>query len=361
MYVVILAGGGGTRLYPLSTPARPKPFLPLLDDRSLFRRTVERVLDGPELDIRPADLTVIAAQPLGELAQVQAPPGVTVIEEPVGRNTAAAVALATAAIERDEDDVMVVLPADHTIGDEAVFRSVLADAAAGIATGFRGVGAPLVTLGIQPDHPATGYGYLVPDGPTRTSVHGLSAASLQAFVEKPDAAAASALMARVPDTAWNAGIFIWQRGAIRAALEAFAPDVLASVAAAWLGGDLARAYGDVRATSIDRAVMEPAAAAGRVVMASMDVGWSDLGSWTSLLAALGSTATGSVVQPGEIAEVELDDLVVRRIDGWLRIEADRRRGILDQDGPAALLTGARSDRRIVEALIGRCNAPEATL
>jgi mannose-1-phosphate guanylyltransferase len=359
MYLVILAGGGGTRLYPLSTPSRPKPFLPLLGERSLFRRTIERVLEGPELGIEPSDITVIAARPFGALATAQSPAGVNVLEEPIGRNTAAAVALAAVAIERPVDEVMVVLPADHAIRDVGRFRAVLRDAGSGIARRFGEVEGPLVTLGIRPDHPATGYGYLVPDPGGRTEVHGLWASSLEAFVEKPDEARAMALLER-PDIAWNAGIFIWRRNVVRDALETFAPDIVGSVAAAWRSGRIEAAYADVRATSIDRAIMEPAAEAGRVVMASMDVGWSDLGSWTALLAALGSAASGAVVQPGGTVAATADDLVVRRVDGRLLVESGPRTGILDPDGPAALLTGARPDRHIVAALIDRANAPEAS-
>jgi mannose-1-phosphate guanylyltransferase len=360
MYVVILAGGGGTRLHPLSTPARPKPFLPLLDARSLYLRTIDRVLDGTELGLTPADITVIAARPFGALASAQAPRGVRVIEEPVGRNTAAAVALAAVAIDRPDDEVMIVLPADHSITDEPVFRAVLRAASDGLATGFPGVAEPpLVTLGIQPDHPATGYGYLLPEVRSRRDIGGILASVLEAFVEKPEPARAEALLER-PDTAWNAGIFIWRRGSIREAFEAFAPDIAGDVATAWQTGWLEQGYPAVRSASIDRAVMEPAAAAGRVVMAAMDVGWSDLGSWTALLAALGSGATGRVVQPGEAVEVGADDLVIRRRAGRLSIEGGPRAGILDPDGPAALLRGARPDERIVNDLIDRANAPETS-
>ena len=131
MYVVIMAGGGGTRLWPMSSPERPNPFLDLFPDGTLFQKTVRRLL-GPELDVDVSDVTVVAAGRYAALAREQWP-GIEVLVEPDSRNTTAAVALATIAIDRAEDDVMVVLPADHLIGREATFRSVTPAAADGIA------------------------------------------------------------------------------------------------------------------------------------------------------------------------------------------------------------------------------------
>ena len=145
-YAVILAGGGGTRLWPLSTPSRPKPFIPLLGEETLFQRTVRRVLDGSSgLGLGVADIAVVTAAPYAEFVRAQAP-GVTVLAEPVGRNTAAAIALATVALERDDDEVMVVLPADQTIEREAEFRATLGAAARAARDGVAGVRSPLVTL-----------------------------------------------------------------------------------------------------------------------------------------------------------------------------------------------------------------------
>ena len=160
MYVVIMAGGGGTRLWPLSSPERPKPFLPLFPDGTLFEKTVRRLL-GPELGLSASDITVVAAGRYASLAREQWP-GIGVLVEPEGRNTTAAVALATIAIDRPDDDVMVVLPADHLIGREDVFRGVIRDASLGIAREAFGLDAPLVTLGVQADRAATEYGYLIP-------------------------------------------------------------------------------------------------------------------------------------------------------------------------------------------------------
>ncbi len=355
MYVVIMAGGGGTRLWPLSTPERPKPFLPLLGERSLLQLTVDRLLAGDELGVQPSDVTVVAAASFAHLVRAQVP-GVASLEEPEGRNTAAAIALAAVAIDRPEDEVMVVLPADQVIEKEGLFRAVIADAEAGIARGAFGLDAPLVTLGVQTSRAATEYGYLIPKPGPGLEVHGLRAHHLERFEEKPTAKRAEQLR-RQEGVAWNAGMFLWRRRSIRTALSAFAPDILAGIEGGLAHGDLAQAYAAVRSSSIDYAVMEPAAAAGLVVMGAMDVGWSDLGSWTVLLETLGGVGVGRVVQPGETAEAAPDDLVVERVDGRLVLR-DGPGGILAQ-APVALLAGARPARDVVEALLERVARQEA--
>ena len=269
MYIVIMAGGGGTRLWPLSSPERPKPFLRLFEEGTLFQRSVGRVV-GPELDLGPADVTVVATGAYAALARQQAP-GVGLLEEPEGRNTAAAIALATLAIDRPDDEVTVVLPADHLVTDEAGFRTVIRAAALGLARGAFGIAAPRHPR--SPGGPAgEEFGYLIPDLPAGQVVDGLLAYPLERFEEKPDPDRAILLQTQ-PGVAWNAGMFLWQRGAIRAALERFAPDILVTVEAGLAGDRLAEAYDAVRATSIDYAVMEPASGAA----SSRWVRWTSAG------------------------------------------------------------------------------------
>ena len=287
MYAVILAGGGGTRLWPLSRPERPKPFLPLLGGETVLRRTVDRL--APLMG--PGDVYVVTdARYAGIVHELlpELPPG-RIVREPEGRNTAAAVALAALAIDRPDDEVMVVLPADHAIADAVGFRAVLAavPALAGREPGDRA----LYTLGIRASGPETGYGYIVP-GARLDAAGDVEALEVRRFVEKPDAEAARALLAGDPPAAWNAGIFAWRRSAIRDALARHAPDILATIAAgleaeaAGSSRALAGAYDEVRRTSIDYAVMEPAATAGDVRVIPADVGWSDLGSWAAIRDAL---------------------------------------------------------------------------
>lgn len=349
--IVILAGGGGTRLRPVSTTDRPKPFLPLLaGGETLLQRTVAR-LRGPELS-PDAEVAVVVSRAWAPLAAQQAP-GARLIVEPEGRNTAAAVALAALA-GRDPDSVMVVLPADHRIDParEAAFRAVLRSAADGLATGRFGIESPLVTLGVEPTRPATEYGYLRPAVSRREIVDGLTAYPLAAFEEKPTAERARDLCAQ-PGVAWNAGMFLWRRRAILEALGRFAPDVAAGVRSG-LAGDLDAAYAAIPARSIDYAVMEPAAAAGGVVMAAMDVGWSDVGTWPALLEVLGAEGIeGGVVEAGAQATAARGDLMVERSDGRLVVR-DAAPGPVRPGAPIALLRRAASARPVVEALLARC-------
>ena len=350
MYAVIMAGGGGTRLHPLSRPERPKPFLPLVGDRSLVQETVARLAGVTD------DITVVTDRRYERLVRAQLP-GVSLLAEPLGRNTAAAIALATLAIERPEDQVMLVLPADQTVERTNVFAEVLRGAER-LATGAFGIEDPLVTLGIQVDRPATEYGYLIPELSRGEDLHDLHGYPLVRFEEKPKPARAEELVEQ-KGVAWNAGIFLWRRRAILAALGRYTGLVqsLGPMVSSPLLLD--RAYESIqRAVSIDHAVMESAARNGDVVMASMDVGWSDIGSWTALLAAIGARGTGSVVQAGETVDVESDDLVVRRVEGRLGVISPPERGSITAMHPIAVLRGTAPDRDSVEALIERCSHPE---
>jgi mannose-1-phosphate guanylyltransferase len=352
MDIVIMAGGGGTRLRPLSTASRPKPFLPLLPGgETLLQRTVARLV-GPELGPQP-DIAVVVSQAWAHLVAAQVPRARLVIE-PEGRNTAAAIALAAFEPGRDPDAVMVVLPADHRIDPtrEGLFRDVLRKAAEGLATGRFGIASPLVTLGVEATRPATEYGYLRPDVSRRETVDGLDAYPLAAFEEKPSAARARELGA-MPGVAWNAGMFLWRRRAIIEALERHAPEVADGVRRG-LAGDMAAAYAALPSRSIDYAVMEQAAAAGTVVMAAMDVGWTDVGTWPALLDVLGAAGIdGGVLEPGAEATTAPGDLLVERVDGQPAVR-EPGSATFRTDAPVALLRGALAARPLIESLLERC-------
>ncbi len=275
MYAVVLAGGGGTRLWPLSTPERPKPFLRLIGDETLIERSVARL--SPL--VAPNDVYVVTDRRYVDLAREQLPqvPASNFIGEPMGRNTAAAVALAAEAIDRPAGEAMVILPADAHIADESGLRAALAVAGELAADGA------LVTLGVKPDRPETGYGYVVARLPARI-VAGRETYTVDRFVEKPTVERALDLIA-TGLASWNAGIFVWTRAAIRDRLRRHAPEIVGPIAVACGSGstdDLAQVYPALRATSIDYAVMEPASLEGAVAVVPMNVGWSDLGSWSAL-------------------------------------------------------------------------------
>ncbi|MGD0018384.1 MAG: sugar phosphate nucleotidyltransferase [Candidatus Limnocylindrales bacterium] len=280
MYAVVLAGGGGTRLWPLSTPERPKPFLRLIGDETLVQRSVARLAPLVE----PADVYVVTDRRYLDLAREQLPaiPESNLLGEPMGRNTAAAVALAAEAIARPADEVMLVLPADAHIVDEAGLRAALA-VAGDVATGDVAAGGSLVTLGVMPDRPETGYGYILARPPARV-VGGRDTYAVDRFLEKPTTERAQELIA-TRLASWNAGIFVWTRAAIRDGLSRHAPDIVGPIRAICSSGameNLSLAYPLLRATSIDYAVMEPASLEGAVAVVPIDVGWSDLGSWAAL-------------------------------------------------------------------------------
>jgi len=362
MYVVILAGGGGTRLWPVSRPDCPKPFLPLLGDETLLQRTVKRV--APLLGA--GDVFCGTDRRYGQLVRDQIPDA-RLIVEPSGRNTAAAIALAAAVIDRPDDEVMVILPADHWIADEEGFRNVLTIATEQMANGAFDVETPLVTLGIRPTRPSTDYGYLRPDTMRGSRIDGVPAYPLLGFEEKPSEARARELI-NMPGVGWNAGMFAWQRGAIQAALEKYTPLPMLIGQAASSELALANAYERIQPISIDKAVMESAADDHQVVMGSLDVGWSDLGSWTALLAALaggdGGGVTGRVLQPGEQVELAPDDLVIRPSDRGLVVEAGlsaagATNGTISTDGVWAHLVGARHLATEVQGLLDRVARQES--
>jgi mannose-1-phosphate guanylyltransferase len=347
MYAVIMAGGGGTRLHPLSRPERPKPFLPLLPDgETLLQATARRLPTD--------DITVVTDRRYERFVRDQLPDA-HVLLEPMGRNTAAAIALAAVAVDKPDSEVMLVVPADAYIGpgSEDTYTEVLREAEP-LARDAFDIEHPLVTFGVQAAGPATQYGYLIPKPDTKRRVAGLDAYQLDRFEEKPSQERAEMLL-KEAGVAWNAGIFLWRRDAIVAALGRFTG--LLQTLRPMVGAPalLEAAYEAIQQPkSIDHAVMEGAARTGSVVMGAMNVDWSDLGSWTALLAANHARGEGAVVQPGETVSVDDDDLVVRRVDGRLGVIAPPERGSMTAAQPIAVLRGSAPDIDLVKALIERC-------
>ena len=355
MYAVVLAGGGGTRLWPLSRRARPKPFLPLLGEESLFQLTLSRI----EPLISGADTIVVSEQRHLPLVEQQAPqvPSRQRLGEPFGRNTAAAVALAAIISGRRDDDVMVVLPADHFIADEEGFRRTLVAAAQAARDGS------LVTLGIEPTGPETGYGYIVgaSDG-SSTEVSESAARQVERFVEKPPRERALELLASPSGAWWNAGIFVWRHDALLAGLAKYAPQIGNGIRRGLdAGQSLTSIYEQLPDVSIDRALLEPASVDGKVKVVPADVGWSDLGSWDALHRAL-STRTrerDGVVAVGRSESIGSKDVLVHSTGGRLVVTI----GLADTivvDTPDVVLVCAADKAQDVRAIVERLIAAKET-
>ncbi|MBN2171904.1 MAG: mannose-1-phosphate guanylyltransferase [Candidatus Krumholzibacteriota bacterium] len=350
VHLVLLAGGRGTRFWPLSRRRRPKQLLPLLDARTLLRRTWERVAPLG----RPERAWVVTAGDLARACRRELPelPAARVIGEPEGRNTAPALALAGAlALAEDPRAVLAVFPSDHHVADEPAFRRLVRRA----LRCAREEGA-LVTLGVTPDRAETGYGYIETEG----RAAGGEPLPVRRFVEKPGAARARRFLADGRHL-WNSGTFFFTARALAEAFLTHAPDLweaVAPAAAAFPGPRFARrlreAYRALPAASFDVAIMEKAA---RVRVLPADVGWSDIGHWISLGALLperaGNRAHGELVAvdaadnvvvdtEGLTALVGVRDLVVVRAGGALLV-CHRRRAQALRDLVAALAAAGRED------------------
>ena len=290
MYIVILAGGSGTRFWPLSRAARPKQLISITGDRTILQRTVERVLP-----LKPKRILIVtnrlqAEETERQLAHYRKVP-IDVISEPVGRNTAPAIGLAAAIIAaHDPDGVMAVLPADHFIRDEEAFRLTLANAGHAARNGY------LVTLGIMPSRPETGYGYIEAD----MELRGAGPFPVRRFVEKPPLDEAIRYLDE-GNYFWNSGMFIWRAGVILSEIATHLPDLSASLDGISFSGDvwelsdleaqIEQIYGTVSSISVDYGVMEKSS---RVQVIPVEMGWSDVGSWSSLPEVVEPDAAGTV-------------------------------------------------------------------
>ena len=318
---VIMAGGSGTRLWPLSRAGFPKQFLVLSGNTSLFQQAAARLqgLAGEGLAVA-APLVVCNEEHrflvLDQLRESRSDPA-AVLLEPVGRNTAPAVTLAALqAVEARADPVLVVTPADQTVTEATAFNAALARAVRAANEGA------IVILGVTPDRPDTGYGYIRADGPR-----------VAQFVEKPDLATAEQYLAR-GGYFWNAGMFVLKASAWLEALQRFRPDMLAACRAAWAARKTdalfvrpgAAEFAAVPGDSVDYAVMEKCPGVLDIRMEPLAAGWNDLGAWEAVWQvaekdAQGNAAVGDAIVSDShntlvhatsrlVSVVGLDDVVV---------------------------------------------------
>ena len=338
---VIMAGGSGTRLWPLSRAGYPKQFLVLnRGNRSLFQEAALRLSGLAAADLQVAAPLVVGNEEhrflvLDQLRELSQDPSAVVLE-PMGRNTAPAMTLAAlSALERGEDPVLVVTPADQTVGNDAAFTAALQTA---VRTAGQGA---IVILGITPDRPETGYGYI-------RSVADLGTARVAQFVEKPDLATAQRYLAE-GNYSWNSGMFVLRASVWMTALEKFRPDIAAATRTAWAShqtdGRFVRPgkaeFAQVPSESVDYAVMERCPGSEfDIRMVPLEAGWNDLGAWDAVWQVADKDADGNaslgdvLVQDSHntlvhatsrlVSVVGLDDVVVVETPDAVMV-ADRSR------------------------------------
>lgn len=301
---VILSGGSGTRLWPLSREAYPKQFLPLVDQNTMLQNTALRIAGltdttAPLVVCNEEHRFMVAEQ----LRAVGIQPAMAILE-PIGRNTAPAVAVAALYAQREgADPILLILPADHVIADVEGFRAAVRQVASHAETGR------LITFGIVPTAPETGYGYLKAGAPLDES----GVRAVERFVEKPDPATAQ----RYLDSGgyyWNSGMFMFRASAFLAELERFAPAMLAACQQALAAGRIdtdflwldRQGFAACPKDSIDYAVMEKT---DRAVVMPLAVGWNDVGSWSALWEVGARDADGNITR-GDVIGVDTRDSYV---------------------------------------------------
>jgi mannose-1-phosphate guanylyltransferase len=305
-YAVIMAGGGGTRLWPISRKDRPKQLLPLLGDETLFQGTVARLIEL----FPPERILVVTVERQAAEMQKQVPsiPIENYLIEPAPRGTASVVGLAASVLrKRDPEAAMAILPSDHFIRNRDLFHYLLREAFDVAKQGY------LVTLGITPAFPSTAYGY-IQQGEALANQFKYPVYRVKRFTEKPDEKTAQEFL-RSRDHSWNSGMFIWRADAILAEIERQMPDLanaLQQIAAAWGTAKqdevLRSCWHNVKVETIDYGVMEKAERV--VVLPAGGLGWNDVGSWDTLFDVLFPDMNGNVATTAQHLALETHNSLV---------------------------------------------------
>jgi mannose-1-phosphate guanylyltransferase len=349
LHALIMAGGGGTRFWPRSRQKKPKQFLTLTGDRSLIQMALDRV----EAQVPPERSWVITASQYKDEVARQLPTlsADRIVGEPCGRDTAACIGLGAALIARQEPDAtMLVMPADHVIEPVQEFRRA-AHAAEQLAAEHTDA---LLTIGIAPSYPATGYGY-IQRGEELPGRQGITVHRVKAFREKPNAELAERFVSS-GDYFWNSGIFIWKTAAILRELRDQQPNLYTAIqriADAWptlhRAEVLKREYEALDRISIDYAVMEHAK---QVLMLQVPFRWDDVGSWLALERMHPQDADGNTVLASHCG-ISSRQCVIVADDGHLIATAGVENLLIIHDGDATLVADRRDEvavKKLVELL-----------
>ena len=347
MFAVIMAGGKGSRFWPRSREKMPKHLLDIQGERTIIRETVDRIRP-----LVPPERTLIvtgrshAAELIRQFPEI---PAENIIIEPVGRNTAPCIGLAALHIlKRVPDAVMLVLPSDHRIGNENAFRRVLAAAGKVAAEGNS-----LVTIGIRPTGPETGYGY-IEQGDLFATGKGEKIYRVRSIREKPPLEQAREFL-RQGGFSWNSGMFVWKASTILKAIDRFLPELhegLLQIREA-LGTEreeeiVGEVYSAQKAVSIDYGVMEKA---GNVLVVPGDFGWSDLGSWDALWEVSGKDENGNAVR-GSFIGIDAGNSLVYSPGKLVALVGVRDLLVVETNDALLICRRGRSQdvRKVVEAL-----------
>jgi mannose-1-phosphate guanylyltransferase/mannose-6-phosphate isomerase len=367
VHPVVMAGGSGTRLWPLSRAQHPKQFLVLQGNRSLFQQAVQRLSSLAAADIAVAAPCIVGNEEhrflvLDQLRELALPPA-TVLLEPIGRNTAPAMTLAALhAHDGGHDPVLVVSPADQTVTDEPAFTAALQRAVRVAANGA------IVILGVTPDRPETGFGYIrASTGDVSGDVSG-DVQRVAQFVEKPDLATAQRYL-DAGDYYWNSGMFVVRASVWLAALERFRPDIASASRVAWAAKRIDASFirpgrdefAAIPSESVDYAVMEqcpadaatPGAAHFDIRMVPLAAGWSDLGAWDAVWQVSAKDADGNASVGDTLFSDSRNTLVhaTSRLVGVVGLD-----DVVVVETSDAVLVVDRSRSQDVKAIVGRLHS-----
>ncbi len=335
-HIVIMAGGIGSRFWPLSTPDYPKQFIDILGcGRTLIQLTVDRFKGICPM----TNFWVVTNAAYVEIVRRQLPdiPETHILAEPAARNTAPCIAWACWRIKAEDPEAnVVVTPADAVVMNPEEFRRVIKN-----ALGFTSESDAIVTIGIKPSRPETGYGYVESADAIKGEIR-----KVAAFKEKPALEVAECYV-KAGNYLWNAGIFVWNVNTITAAIQTYKPNIAAAMERMKTADDVKEIFPQCEKISIDFAVMEPAAADNKVYTHPADFGWSDLGNWASLYDKLQHDANGNACV-GNVHLYECHNCVVHTEDAKKVVLQGLDNYIVSEKGGRILVCKRSEEQRIKE-------------